>query len=116
MLQRKSTLVQRNFGGKKAKNGRGIHWMKWEPLCTSKADGGLGFRELESFNQSLLAKQCWRLFINPTSLVSRMLSARYFPNDSFLNAGIGTRPSYVRLVISGVGERASESWIAIAHR
>ncbi|CAL2235433.1 unnamed protein product [Prunus armeniaca] len=44
-----------------------IHWKMWEVLCLSKAEGGLGFRELENFNLSILAKQCWRIWNNPDS-------------------------------------------------
>ena len=35
---------------------RKIHWKKWEDVCCSKMDGGLGFKELESFNLAMLAK------------------------------------------------------------
>lgn len=31
---------------------KGIRWMKRETLCTSKEEGGLGFRELRQFNNA----------------------------------------------------------------
>ncbi|KAK9087299.1 hypothetical protein Syun_029693 [Stephania yunnanensis] len=37
---------------------RGIHWLKWEKLPMPKNEGRLGFKDLEIFNPSLLAKQC----------------------------------------------------------
>ncbi|KAK3230847.1 hypothetical protein Dsin_002728 [Dipteronia sinensis] len=48
-----------------------IHWASWENLCKSKEESGMGFRDLNAFNQVLLAKQSWRLEKNPDSLAAR---------------------------------------------
>ncbi|KAK2641181.1 hypothetical protein Ddye_022944 [Dipteronia dyeriana] len=65
---------------------RKIHWGSWEKPCESKDLGGLGFRNLETFNKALLAKQGWRLILKPNSLVARVLKNRYYPASSFMNA------------------------------
>ncbi|KAM6598287.1 uncharacterized mitochondrial protein AtMg00310-like [Cannabis sativa] len=73
----------------------GIHWISWKRLCGHKDKGGMGFRNSRDFNLALLGKQGWRPLINPDSLVARVFKARYFPHGSFLNATIGSNPSFV---------------------
>ncbi|CAL9026263.1 unnamed protein product [Prunus brigantina] len=87
--------IMARFWWAKAKDKRGIHWVKWEMLCKSKFAGGLGFRDLAAFNQALLAKQCWRIFQTPESLVARIFRARYHPSVPFLEARVGTNPSFI---------------------
>jgi hypothetical protein len=71
-----------------------IHWMSWEKMGLSKAKGGgLGFQDLTLFSKALLAKQGWRLMKNPDSLIARILKVKYYPNSSFLDSSLGSRPS-----------------------
>ena len=57
---------------------RKFHWKKWDQLCCSKLDRGLGFKDLEAFNMALLAKQWWRLIQNEDSLSYKVMKAKYF--------------------------------------
>ena len=72
-----------------------IHWTTWERLCSPKEDEGLGFKDFRAFNQAMLAKQCWRLIVNSESLAAKVLKSRYYAYSSFLQAGLGRRPSFI---------------------
>lgn len=53
---------------------------KWEQLETSKACGGLGFRNIETFNNAMLSKQLWRVLKAPNSLVAWIFKHKYLVN------------------------------------
>ena len=36
--------------------GRKMAWIKWKMVCKNKEDGGLGIKDLKSFNMALLEK------------------------------------------------------------
>ncbi|KAL5848629.1 hypothetical protein ACOSQ4_006642 [Xanthoceras sorbifolium] len=74
---------------------RKMHWFSWKRLCQPKVEGGMGFREFQAFNQAMLAKQGWRIINDPSSLLSRILKAKYFPNTNFLKSKLGWKPSFV---------------------
>lgn len=88
-----------NFWWKGDPEGRGIHWNSWDKMTLSKADGGIGFRDFRALNEALLAKQGWRLLMNPQSYWAKMVKGLYFPNSSFLNAKRGSRASWAWLSI-----------------
>ena len=63
-------------------------------MCLPKEKGGMGFRDLKSFNLALLAKQEWRLQTNSSSIFSRVYKAKYFPNGDFVDAKVGKKTSF----------------------
>ncbi|XP_035543149.1 uncharacterized mitochondrial protein AtMg00310-like [Juglans regia] len=81
------------WGFKKENNK--IQWRSWEKMGVVKASGGLGFRELVSFNKALLAKQCWRMLTNPHSLAAKVLKDKYFRHSEILVSKLGHRPSVI---------------------
>ncbi|XP_058776514.1 uncharacterized protein LOC131650817 [Vicia villosa] len=72
-----------------------IKWMAWDKFTGPKNEGGLGFRDLKSFNLAMVAKRGWNLLSKPHSLVARIYTARYFPRSSFFEANLGNNPSFV---------------------
>lgn len=74
---------------------KGIRWRRWDDLCMPKKVGGMGFRKIREFNTALLGKQAWRLIQYPNSLVSRIFKAKYFKDSNFLDAKLGSSPSFV---------------------
>lgn len=60
-----------------------------------KSQGGMGFRRVRDYNIALLGNQGWRLLKHPEKLVSKVFKARYYPRGTFLNAKIGSSPSYI---------------------
>ena len=72
-----------------------MHWIRWEALTEIKKHGGMGFREMQKFNEALLSKMGWRILQNPDMLCSKVLKGIYFPFSSFMEAKQGTRASWI---------------------
>ncbi|XP_010495244.1 PREDICTED: uncharacterized protein LOC104772312 [Camelina sativa] len=83
-----------NYWWNTQQNGNAVHWVAWDRLKYMKKEGGLGFRDIEQFNEALLAKQAWRILQHPNSLMSRILKGRYFSDSNILDATRGTQPSF----------------------
>ena len=81
-----------------------MSWLSGEKMCLPKEQGGMGFKDLKTFNLALLAKQGWRLQNHSDSLFYRVFKAKYFPHSNFLDAVMGSRPSYVwQLILAAQG-------------
>lgn len=72
-----------------------IHWVGWQTMCKPKCQGGLGFRDLELFNKTLLAKQGWRIMNDPNYMLSWVLKGQYFRDGTFMTAKTGENPSFI---------------------
>lgn len=55
----------------------------------------MGLIDFSSFNQALVAKQGWRIIQNPNLLVAKVLQARYFKQRRFIEATLGSNPSFI---------------------
>lgn len=63
---------------------RKMSWASWKKMAKPKGKGGLGFKDITSFNDALLAKLSWRILKNPTGLLARCLLGKYCTGTSFL--------------------------------
>ena len=71
-------------------------------MTKSKMVGGMGFRDLALYNDSLLAKQAWHLLHNKSSLFYKVFKARFFPNCSIMEAHDSRSASYAwRSILRG---------------
>ena len=93
LIKELEILIQKFCWGYSGDN-RKVHWVKWGKLCEAKEVGGLGFMEIEKFNDALLAKQVWRMINNLDSLCHRVFKARFFRDSSILEARDSTCGSY----------------------
>jgi hypothetical protein len=97
-----STMVCR-FWWAQQDNENKVHWMSWDKLSLPKNWGGLGYKDLHSFNLAMLAKQAWRLLTDPSSLCARVLKAKYFPDTGVLQAEPKEGMSYTwRSILKGI--------------
>ena len=56
LIKEIEVLIRKFWWGYRGEQKK-IHWLSWEKLCLPKGEGGMEFRELSKFNDSLLAKQ-----------------------------------------------------------
>ncbi|CAA7050210.1 unnamed protein product [Microthlaspi erraticum] len=69
-------------------------WISWDRMAKSKKEGGLGFRDIQSFNDALLAKVSWRILNNPECLLARILKGKYCKYDDFLSVQVTSSTSH----------------------
>ena len=67
LIQDIERLIRKFWWGQRG-DQRKIYWKNWETSCKPKALEGMSFKDLEKFNEAMLAKQLWRLLTNHTSL------------------------------------------------
>ncbi|XP_024310402.1 uncharacterized protein LOC112268687 [Brachypodium distachyon] len=92
--------VWKRWGSREGK--RKTCWVSWEDMCSPKFAGGLGFRDIELFNLSMLAKQAWRLMQSLDTRSGKTLKAVYFPQDDILTASLGAHLSQIwQAIIDG---------------
>jgi len=76
-VSNKLLKMQRNFLWGWSSETKKIAWVKWENICRSKEAGGLGIRNIQNFNDALLAKWKWRLGTEDNGLWKQVLESKY---------------------------------------
>ena len=78
-------MIQRDFlwGGKDGAHG--MCWVAWHKVCRDKKEGGLGIKNLESFNIALLSKWKWRFLVDESANWRDILSYRYGDLTAFIS-------------------------------
>ncbi|XP_019105622.2 uncharacterized mitochondrial protein AtMg00310-like [Beta vulgaris subsp. vulgaris] len=80
----KSAMARFWWGG--SWDERKMHLLSWDKLCKPKCLRGLGFKDLEVFNDAILGRQVWRLV--------QVLCAKYYPHGNVLEARLGLSNSF----------------------
>ncbi|XP_077223456.1 uncharacterized protein LOC143857069 [Tasmannia lanceolata] len=69
--------IQRRFLWSGSDDKKGIPLVKWEKVCISIKNGGLGIRRIKGFNQALLCKWLWRFGEEESSLWVKVIGSYY---------------------------------------
>ncbi|XP_026443765.1 uncharacterized protein LOC113343881 [Papaver somniferum] len=94
---KKLNSIQRTFWWGH-KSNKGLYLLAWDSLNASKQEGGLAFRNLDQFNNALIAKLAWRLCIESDKLWVQVLKPKYAPHYLMLATPRRWNASLVRKV------------------
>ncbi|XP_027088726.1 uncharacterized protein LOC113782471 [Coffea eugenioides] len=89
-------------------NRNKIHWVSWKKMTKDKKEGGLGFKDIQSFNKALPAKQIWRIITHPNLLANKVFKAKYFSKGNIQSCKVPNNASWFWQCIMGV--RGDISW------
>ncbi|XP_026377915.1 uncharacterized protein LOC113272265 [Papaver somniferum] len=81
---KKMSSSQQKFWRNK-KTCKGNHIITWRRVQKPKEEGGLGFRDMHTFNRALLAKSYWRLSSDTESMMAKSLQEKYFQDGDLFN-------------------------------
>jgi hypothetical protein len=63
-----------------------IPFRSWDDITKSPEQGGLGIRDMELINKSLLIQYAWNVATNKNSLLTAILKYKRYPDNTFWTA------------------------------
>ncbi|XP_048630058.1 uncharacterized protein LOC106373575 [Brassica napus] len=69
---------------------RKMSWISWKKMAKPKKLGGLGFKDISTFNDALLAKLGWRILRNPILYASSVSPRKILHGRKFFVIGSGS--------------------------
>jgi hypothetical protein len=85
----KLTAIIRTFwwiGVREESRTKALCLRAWKDICAPKSEGGLGIRNIQATNQSLILSTAWRIAQQPESQLYNILKAKYFHDTSIWRA------------------------------
>ena len=74
-----------------SENNKKVHLINWDKICSSKDEGGLGFRKARKVNLACLMKLAWGVLTNPERLWVKVMRAKYNYGEDILPNHKGRR-------------------------
>ncbi|CAA7021818.1 unnamed protein product [Microthlaspi erraticum] len=71
-----------------------MSWTSWKKITKSKTIGVLGFHDIQSFNDALLAKLSWQILTNPNFLLVRVLQGKCCKDHHILDVPTSNSSSH----------------------
>jgi hypothetical protein len=81
VLNEITSVIRRFFWGKVDKQ-RYLAFVSWEKILQPVEMGGLGVRDLEAMNESMLMKFLWRIAAGSDALWVQIVKEKYFPKSA----------------------------------
>jgi hypothetical protein len=84
-IQKINTIIKRFWwaGIQEEQSTTPIAYRSWDDICKTKEQGGLGIRDMELINKSLLIQSAWNVATNKNPFLSAIVKAKYYPNNTF---------------------------------
>jgi hypothetical protein len=87
-IEKINTIIRRFWwaGVQEDNHTSPIAYRSWDDMCKSTKDGGLGIRDMQLINKSLMIQSAWNVATNKNPFLSSILKAKYYLNKTFWTA------------------------------